>query len=98
MHETIITSATKNLTKSVYDGLTAFYNGEFPGGETSHLDVTVEGVGLPMATSKFETFTQEDYDAIYAKLVAGEITLKTDTDAASAADLGTTIATVNVIE
>jgi basic membrane protein A len=28
-----------------------------------------------MDTSKFETFTQADYDAIYAKLVAGEFEL-----------------------
>ncbi len=28
-----------------------------------------------METSKFNTFTQADYDAIFAKLVAGELTL-----------------------
>ena len=38
---------------------------------------TVEnnGVGLPMETSKFEKFSQEQYDAIYKKLADGEITL-----------------------
>ena len=34
-----------------------------------------EGVGLPMETSKFETFTQADYDAILKRLVDGEFTL-----------------------
>ena len=33
-----------------------------------------------MATSQFKTFTQADYDAIYAKLVAGEVDLLKDTD------------------
>ncbi len=73
--ETVITSAMKLLSNSVYDGVKAFYDGSFPGGKTSVFTVENEGVGLPMETSKFETFTQADYDAIYAKLVAGEFEL-----------------------
>lgn len=73
--ETVITSAMKLLSNSVYDGVKAFYDGSFPGGKTSVFTVENEGVGLPMETSKFETFTQADYDAVYAKLVAGEFEL-----------------------
>ncbi len=73
--ETVITSAMKMLANSVYDGVKAFYDGNFPGGATSVFTAANAGVGLPMETSKFNTFTQADYDAIMDKLVKGEITL-----------------------
>ena len=96
--ETVITSATKNLTKSVYDSLTEFYNEEFAGGATLIVDAKSVGVGIPMETSKFENFTQEDYDAIYAKLVDEEIEILTDMDADSPAELSTARTKVIVIE
>ena len=37
-----------------------------------------------MESSRFEKFTQADYDAIYAKIVAKEISLAKDTDAVDA--------------
>ena len=37
--------------------------------------VANNGVGLPMDTSKFEKFSQEQYDAVYKKLADGEIGL-----------------------
>jgi len=78
--ETVITSALKLLQKSVYDCLAAFYAGEFPGGETLIFAADNLGVGLPMDTSKFETFTEADYDAIYAKLVDGTIVVDSNID------------------
>ena len=78
--ETVITSSMKNLSKSVYDALTDYYAGTFPGGTTVSLDATVEGVQLPMETSRFEKFTQDDYDAIYGKVVAKEIEILNDSD------------------
>lgn len=68
--DTVITSSMKDLSKSVYDAVAAHYAGTFPGGKSEYLGVDKGGVGLPMATSKFTTFTQADYDAIYAALVA----------------------------
>ena len=79
--ETVITSAMKGLGSSVYDGIKAFYANEFPGGQVVTRDASNDGVQLPMETSKFKTFTAADYDAIFAKLVAGEITLTKDADA-----------------
>ena len=96
--ETVITSAMKQLSISVYDVISKHYDGSFQGGSTSVMNVTTDGVGLPMETSKFSTFTQADYDAIYAKLVSGEVTTLTDKDAESAADLPVTHVTVDVIE
>lgn len=76
--ETVITSSMKNLSKSVYDALAAYYDGKFPGGTSVSLDATVEGVQLPMANSRFAKFTQADYDAIYGKIVAKEIDIMND--------------------
>ncbi len=73
--DTVITSAMKMLANSVYDGVKAFYDGSFPGGKTTVFTAENAGVGLPMETSKFSTFTQEDYDGIMDKLIKGEITL-----------------------
>ncbi|WP_442914656.1 BMP family lipoprotein [Lacrimispora sp.] len=73
--ETVMTSAMKQLSVSVYDGVKAFYDGNFPGGETSIFSAKNNGIGLPMETSRFTTFTQEDYDKIYAELKEGKIEL-----------------------
>ena len=70
--EVVITSAMKALEVSVYDMLTAFLNGTFQGG-VLRFDASNNGVGLPMATSRFETFTQADYDAIFALLANGTV-------------------------
>ena len=51
--ETVITSAMKLLSKSVYDCLDAFYKDEFPGGQTLTFSADNLGVGLPMDTSRF---------------------------------------------
>lgn len=85
--DTVITSSMKNLSKSVYDALTSFYADKFPGGTTVSLDASVEGVQLPMESSKFEKFTQADYDAIYAKVVANEIKILNDAKVVEAAGI-----------
>lgn len=96
--DTVITSAMKQLSISVNDIIGDYYEGTFEGGKTLVMNVTTEGVGLPMETSKFTKFTQADYDAVYAKLVSGEIKTLTDKDAASAAELPATHVAVEVIE
>ena len=78
--DTVITSSMKNLSKSVYDALAAYYAGNFPGGISVTLDATVEGVQLPMENSRFETFTQADYDGIYGKIVGQQIEIMNDAD------------------
>lgn len=77
--DTVITSATKNLAASVEQALDALYNtGKWAsdfGGKSVILDASDDGVNLPMANSRFETFKQADYDAIFAKLVDGSQTV-----------------------
>lgn len=97
---TVISSAMKELGKSVYAGIEEFYAGNFPGGQIVTLDVTSEGVGLPMETSKWETFSQADYDAIFNMLVEDTdglaSSLLKDDGAADAAQIPTDIVKVTL--
>ena len=93
---TVITSAMKDLAYGVTTTLTAYYEGKFPGGEAWVLGADTHSVQLPMATSKFQKFTQADYDAIYAKLAAGEVVPQKDV-VESPVDLKPEIVKVNLI-
>lgn len=100
--ETVITSAMKKLSVSVYDGIKLIYDDAFEGGKTTIFDAANDGVGLPMETSKFNTFSSDEYDAIFAKLANGEIEIKNDTaesDATTAINaLGLKNVKVTVVE
>ena len=96
--DTVITSAMKMLSNSVYDGVKAFYDGSFPGGQTSVFTAANDGVGLPMATSKFESFTQADYDALFADMKAGKITINNSTEDSTTADLTLSNTKVSFVE
>jgi basic membrane protein A len=75
--DSVITSAKKELAVSVYDTLVEIYGGTGVG-YTATFDVHNDGVGLPQDFSRFTTFDQAAYDAIYAKLVAGTIVVDGD--------------------
>lgn len=84
--KTVITSAMKNLGKAVYDSIDSVYTDKFEGGVSVNLDAAVDGIQLPMDTSTFKTFTQADYDTLFAKLVDGSVKVQKD-DAVASADL-----------
>jgi len=95
---TIITSAMKELAISVYDTVKEYYDGKWRGGQDIIFTAENHGIGLPMATSKFNTFKQADYDAIYAKLAANSISIFKDvSDGVTAADIPVTISKVTVV-
>ncbi|MDD3430078.1 MAG: BMP family ABC transporter substrate-binding protein [Oscillospiraceae bacterium] len=96
--ETVVTSSTKGLAAAVTKTLEAYYAGKFPGTESWVLGAADDAVSLPMATSKFKTFTQADYDAVYAKLADGSITLKTNADAEAPTDLEVSAVKVEYVE
>lgn len=66
--ETVITSAMKGLSTSVYDMIKAYYDGSFPGGQNLVFEASNNGVSLAMDTAKFTTFSKADYDALFAAL------------------------------
>ncbi len=83
----VVTSAMKQLAISVESTIESYYNGKFPGGQVVTLDATSQAVGLPLKTSHFKQFNEADYNAIYEKLVSGEIKIKTNADVKNVTDL-----------
>ena len=99
--ETIITSAMKDLPNSVILALTRLYDngGEWPedmAGVTQNLGAADNCVGLPTAETswRFNTFTVDEYNAIYEQVKSGEITISNSIDEVPA----TTAVTVDVQE
>ena len=83
----IITSATKALTPSVEIALTNLYsNGGKWGADYAGKVVTLgakdECVGLPTATWSMTNYTVDEYNALYAKVVSGEVAVSNAIDAA----------------
>ena len=79
-YDTVITSAMKGLAESVNEALTDSMNNgwkftETYAGKETKLGAAENCVGLPMETSKFNKFTQEQYDAMYASIVDGTLTI-----------------------
>ena len=79
-YDTVITSAMKGLAASVNEALTDSMNNgwkftETYAGKETKLGAAENCVGLPMETSKFNKFTQEQYDAMYASIVDGTLTI-----------------------
>ncbi|MBN2540957.1 MAG: BMP family ABC transporter substrate-binding protein [Bacilli bacterium] len=94
---TVITSAKKELANSVYQALESIYDGTFEGGKAITLGVTEDGVGLPQDFSRFTSFDQAAYDAIYALLVAGTVTVSSDTSV-TPTSFDNDYVTVNLVE
>ena len=95
LSNSVITSAVKGLEISVYNMLTDINGGNFNGGQELRYDATITGVGLPMESSRFENFTQAQYDSIFSLLASGEIVVNASTDMG---DITTTLVTVNEID
>ena len=74
--DTVITSAMKGLGASVQAVLASIYDGSFDGtygGKTTYFAAVNGGVSLPDDYERFTSFTKEQYDAAFAKLVDGTV-------------------------
>ena len=71
--DTVITSALKQLGNAVKQGLADWEAGEFVGGQAIFKGASNDGVGLPLETSQFMTFTEADYNAVYEMVANGTI-------------------------
>jgi len=83
----IITSAMKELSNSVIIALTDLYEngGEWSeeyAGTTDVLGAAEDCVGLPTAEDswRFDTFTVEEYNALFEQVKSGEITISDESD------------------
>lgn len=84
---TVLTSAVKDLSGSVYNILKSYQNGTFNGGYTKVMEASDNGVFLPMNTSRFSSFSQADYDRIYSRMANGNIVPYKGTDIGTTQEL-----------
>ncbi len=96
--DTVVSSAMKGLAAAVAQMLDAYKDGKFPGGQNLTLGAAEGAVQLPMETSKWTTFSQADYDALFGKLKDGTIAPKKDDAAESPDKLGCANVNVQFIE
>ncbi|MGN0969509.1 MAG: BMP family protein [Evtepia sp.] len=78
--DTVITSAMKGLSDAVQWALAKAYDGSFAeiGGVSTSLGVEQNAVGLPTGTWSLETFTVEEYEALYQKIADGTLVVDAD--------------------
>ena len=78
--ETVITSAMKGLADATSWAITKFYEGKFSeiGGKPTSLGAADKAVGLPTATWSLKNWSVADYEALFAKIVSGEITISNE--------------------
>ena len=72
--DTVITSALKGITEGTYQMLAKVFDGTWEGGAVT-LGAAQNAVGLPVDTWSLEGFSVEDYEAMKAAIVAGEIVI-----------------------
>ena len=82
--ELVITSAVKGLKESVALVLEQFYAGKWDAelaGQTQNLGASDDATGLPIATSRFNTFTAEQYNELFTQIQNGTIVPASETPA-----------------
>lgn len=95
--KTVVTSAMKNVTGSVYNVISDYYNNKFEGGKIIVLGAAQDGVQLPMDTSRFKTFNKKDYDKVYATIADGSVKVLGSGDVKSVSELSVEVVSVEVV-
>ena len=97
--DTVVTSATKGLASAVQWALAKVYDGTFSeiGGNSTSLGADNNAVGLPTATWSMQNFTVEEYEALFQKLLSGEVTIDNNSEMSNPAEAGLTNITVNFV-
>ncbi|MBO5982651.1 MAG: BMP family ABC transporter substrate-binding protein [Clostridia bacterium] len=83
LSDRVITSAVKGLKESVEIVLGQFYAGKWDaqlGGKSQNLGAADNATGLPTATWSLKNFTVEQYNALFAQVKAGSISIDAATD------------------
>ena len=97
--DTVVTSAMKGLSDATQWAVAKVYDGTFSeiGGQGTALGVAENSVGLPTATWSMQNFTVEEYEALFQKLLNGEVTIDNNSEMSNPAEAGLTNITVNFV-
>ena len=76
----VITSAVKGLADATQWAVAKHYDGAWTevGGTATSLGAKDNSVGLPTATWSLENWSVEDYNALFAKIAAGEVEISSE--------------------
>ena len=93
---TVITSAMKGLADATQWALAKFYDGKFSeiGGTSTALGAKDNAVGLPVDTWSLKNWSVEEYEALFKKIVDGEVKIDADWNNLKS----TANTTVNIVE
>jgi basic membrane protein A len=94
---TVISSAMKMLSSSVYRAIASSYDNKWEGGTTWILNSSNDGVGLEMSSAKWRNFKKADYDVLFKAVQEGKYTISSDSEAAIDT-LGLKAVTVTLVE
>ena len=97
--KTVITSALKGLEASVQLALSSYYEGNWDnvkGG--TQLGIKEDAAGLPMAASKFESFTESDYNQLAEDMKSDKLVVNADFEKFLAGEETFSNVTVNFIK
>lgn len=95
--ETIITSAAKDVTSAVKLLFDRYNNGTLQMGTNYCLTAKENCIYLPMETSRFRTFSKDDYQKIYSKVAKEEVDIPDDKSAVSADKLNLRVVKVELV-
>ena len=97
--DTVVTSAMKGLSDAVVWAVTKAYDGSWGdiGNNATSLGVAENAVGLPTATWSMTNFTVADYEALFQKVLSGEITIDNNSEMADPSTAGLSNVNVNYI-
>ena len=75
--DTVVTSAMKGLADATVWAISKHYAGEWSdiGGTSTSLGAADNAVGLPTDTWSLKNWSVEDYNALYAEIVAGNVSI-----------------------
>ena len=78
---TVVTSAMKGLADATQWAIAKHYDGKWSeiGGQATSLGAADNSVGLPTATWSLTGWTVEEYNALFADIVAGKVAIANDT-------------------
>ncbi len=95
LSDSVITSALKDVGAAAYQACDDYFSGNWDGGKVIVLGSADGAVGLPLANSHFTNFTSDAYDAIFNKVVNGDVSVPTTVEELSTfvSGLGYTLST-----
>ena len=97
--DTVITSALKGIGEAAQQALEAAFGvkgtwADWSGNNVKNLGAAEGSVGLPVATWSLKNWSVEDYNALFAKIVSGEVKIDADFSKLGSTDN----VTLNIVE